>query len=91
MIRDEDVSGISGVGWVADVVEFENGKCVVAWLTRKTGDVASVSVFDSLEEIQRIHGHDGSTWLERRNPKQDEPDEGKPPTYRAARMFGRKF
>lgn len=60
MERAEDVSGISGTGVVAEVVEFSNGKCVVAWDASKSG-VPSVIVYDSLEDVDKIHGHGGAT------------------------------
>jgi hypothetical protein len=55
--RDEDISGISGSGHVADAVVFHNGKCVVSW----RGPKASIVVYDSLEDAKAIHGHNGST------------------------------
>jgi hypothetical protein len=32
--RKEDVSGTSGIGIVAEGIEFSNGKCALAWLTK---------------------------------------------------------
>lgn len=63
MLRSEDVSGISGTGKVAEVVQFTNGKCVVGWLINPDLGVASVIVYDSLEDVERIHGHNGATLL----------------------------
>lgn len=60
LIRTEDVTGISGSGYIADVVEFDNGKVVVSW----RGDVTSIAVYDSLEMAERIHGHNGKTVFE---------------------------
>lgn len=34
-------------------VIFDSGKCVIQWLT----SVRSVAVFDSFEDMLRIHGH----------------------------------
>lgn len=34
-------------------VVFDSGKCVIQWLT----SAKSVSVFDSFEELWKIHGH----------------------------------
>ena len=34
-------------------VVFDSGKCVLQWLT----SVKSVSVFDSFDDMMRIHGH----------------------------------
>ena len=55
--RIEDESGVSGVGVVAEGTQFENGKCVLAWVTQ----FQSVAVYDSIEELERIHGHNGKT------------------------------
>jgi hypothetical protein len=89
MIRDEDVSGVSGVGRVAEVVVFENGKVVVAWLRGPH----TVTVFDSLADVDRVHGHDGLTWLER-DTSAEAPREPAPipdgATFRGARQFGRR-
>jgi hypothetical protein len=59
--RSEDVSGISGTGRVAEGVLFGNGKVVLGWAT-----TSSVEVFDSIEDVIKIHGHEGRTkviWL----------------------------
>jgi len=58
--RLEDETGISGTGIVAEGVIFSNGKCAVSWLTK----VTSVAVYDSIEEVKAIHGHDGKTVIE---------------------------
>jgi len=61
--RDEDESGVSGTGVVAEGVMFTNGKCVLSWLTTHT----SVAVYDNVETVLNIHGHAGKTrlvWLE---------------------------
>ena len=61
--REEDATGVSGVGMVADGVLFRNGKAVLCWNTEHT----SVAVYDSLAELETIHGHDGRTkvvWMD---------------------------
>ncbi|WP_254542776.1 hypothetical protein [Halomarina pelagica] len=59
LYRHEDASGVSGTGVVAYGVQFPppNGKCVVAWVT----NVGSVSVYDNMQAVQEIHGHEGGT------------------------------
>jgi hypothetical protein len=57
LVRDEDVTGISGTGVVAEGVEFTNGKVAMSWLTEHT----STTVFDGLHDVELIHGHNGST------------------------------
>lgn len=63
LVRDEDVSGVSGTGVVAEGVEFTNGKVVVRWLSER----ASTVVWDTLADAEAIHGHGGKTkvvWLD---------------------------
>lgn len=62
LVRDKDVSGVSGIGVVAEGAQFSTGKCVLAWTTR----YQSVAVYDNIDELIAIHGHDGATrvrWL----------------------------
>lgn len=59
LVRDEDVSGVSGPGIVAEVVEFSSGKAVVAWRM----PYFTIEVHDLLEIVERIHGHGGKTRL----------------------------
>jgi hypothetical protein len=60
MIRDEDVTGVSGTGVVAQGVEFDDKTVVIRWF----GEDRSTVVWDSVEAAQRIHGHDGRTRFE---------------------------
>ena len=55
--RDEDVHGNTGTGVVAEGVVLSSGKAVLQWLDK----VASVVVFDSIEQVEAIHGHGGKT------------------------------
>ena len=57
--RLEDVSGVSGVGIVAEGVEFSNGRVVLCWLS----SVSSITVFDCVDDLMRVHGHQGRTHL----------------------------
>ena len=60
LIRDEDKSGISGTGIVAQGVQFPTGKCVMEWLVAGK----SMSIYDSVEVLVEIHGHEGKTRVE---------------------------
>lgn len=62
--RDKDETGVSGTGKVAEGVVFSNGKCAMAWLT----NVSSVAVYESIEDVEHIHGHSGSTRIVYDNP-----------------------
>lgn len=55
--REEDESGVSGTGTVAQGVIFDTGWCALTWLTEHT----SVAFYTSLDEVVAIHGHNGST------------------------------
>lgn len=59
-IREQDVSGISGTGYVADVVEFEDGTCVMHWNTNPS----STAHYDSVNDLMKIHSHDGRAKLQ---------------------------
>ena len=58
--RDEDESGISGTGRVAQGFVFDNGKVAVTWLSEHP----SVTIYDNIGEIHAIHGHGGKTSVE---------------------------
>lgn len=56
--RSEDVTGVSGVGLVAEIMEFSDGKCAMRWMA---SNPRSVAVYDSLADLVAIHGHNGAT------------------------------
>lgn len=55
--RDEDVSGYSGTGRVADGIQFNDGTCVLRW----NSSTASTVIYNSIKELEYLHGHDGKT------------------------------
>lgn len=57
LVRNQDVSGVSGTGVVAQGVEFDDGTCAMRWLT----GTASTAVYASLQDVETIHGHGGAT------------------------------
>lgn len=60
--RNEDHSGISGTGVVAEGVEYSNGMVALLWKK-----AASVSIFRCIKDVETIHGHHGATvirWLD---------------------------
>jgi Ca2+-binding RTX toxin-like protein len=56
-LRLEDASGVSGIGRVAEGVIFSNGKVAIEWLSNH----ASTALYDSLSDVEFIHGHQGRT------------------------------
>lgn len=57
LVRDEDITGISGTGEVAEGVEFTDGTVVLRW----KGVQASTVVWKSIYDVEIIHGHGGKT------------------------------
>lgn len=60
LTRDEDVSGVSGTGRVAEGVEWEDGKVSVSWLSR----YHIVETIDNIHTCEAVHGHGGKTKVE---------------------------
>lgn len=64
--RNEDVTGVSGTGVVAEGVEFsEDGVVALRWL----GGFPTSVVFHErgMESVEAVHGHSGATqivWLD---------------------------
>lgn len=55
--RKEDKSGISGIGIIADGVIYPNGKVSMCW----RGIISSIVIYDDIEMVKEIHGHNGCT------------------------------
>lgn len=59
LIRHEDVSGASGTGEVFNGCVFTDGKVAGRWNT----PTASTELWDTVEDMMKIHGHGGATEL----------------------------
>ena len=59
LIRDVDVSGVSGTGKVAVGTQFPTGKCYIEWLT----EPFSACIHDSIQAVEMVHGHHGKTTI----------------------------
>lgn len=57
LVRDEDASGVSGTGLVAEGVEFSSGMVAVTWLSQ----FSAVNVYANMRVVEELHGHDGKT------------------------------
>ena len=55
--RDKDLSGVSGVGVVAEGVEFTSGMVALTWYSPHR----SVNVYESIATVTNLHGHEGAT------------------------------
>ena len=57
--RAEDVTGVSGVGIVAEGVEFSDGVVALRW--RGKWPTSVVFHDKGIKSVEKIHGHDGKT------------------------------
>lgn len=55
--RDQDESGVSGVGIVAEGIEFTSGMVAMTWLSPHR----CVNVYESIKTVEQLHGHGGKT------------------------------
>lgn len=61
--RTEDVSGVSGLGDVAEGILFSDGAVAIRWGGRHRSTVA----WSSIEDVIAVNGHEGRTqvvWLD---------------------------
>ncbi|HEY9075153.1 MAG TPA: hypothetical protein VIO61_01325 [Anaerolineaceae bacterium] len=59
LVRERDLTGVSGTGIVAEGAEFTNGLAVLRWLR----EPYAVGVFQSVTDLIAIHGHEGATHI----------------------------
>jgi hypothetical protein len=64
LLRVEDVSGVSGTGTVAEGVVFSSGSAVLSWRSQ----IRSMTVYDSIDDLLAIHGHEGRSRIEWLDP-----------------------
>lgn len=57
--RKEDVTGISGIGTIAEGIVFSDGTVAYRWLS----DIATTVIAENLDVVKTLHGHDGKTKL----------------------------
>lgn len=60
LARHVDPSGVSGLGVVAHGVQWPDGTVSLRW----AGVDAAFANWDSIEAVERIHGHGGLTVVE---------------------------
>jgi len=68
--RDEDITGLSGTGRVAEGVEFSDGTVAMRWLdidheseNYKRGVRATTVMHENIGSVTALHGHNGATHL----------------------------
>lgn len=67
LVRDHDVSGVSGLGVVAHGVQFADGAVVTRW----DAEIAQTCVWASIADVEHVHGHGGATrivWIDSEDP-----------------------
>lgn len=63
LVRDQDITGVSGTGIVAEGVVFSTGWVALTWLTA----INSIVFYPSIDNVYHIRGHGGATrvvWLD---------------------------
>jgi hypothetical protein len=65
--RVEDVSSVSGCGKVAEGCVFSNGTVVLEWISEHP----SVNFYQSIRDVEFIHGHQGKTKIVFDDPEID--------------------
>jgi hypothetical protein len=65
LLRVEDVTGVSGLGIVAELVEWSDGTVAMRWLQAGTDRPKFVKpttvIHDDIASVIGLHGHDGKT------------------------------
>lgn len=63
LVRTEDMTGTSGVGVVAEGIQFSNGQVVIHWISQ----LEAINVYANALVLEQLHGHQGRTtvqWLD---------------------------
>lgn len=63
LYRREDATGVSGTGTVAEGVTWSDGSVSMRWCV--DGKPRGTTVYESEEDVEEIHGHDGRTQIVR--------------------------
>lgn len=66
VVRDQDVTGISGTGTVAEGVEFTDGTVALRWAEVSgphydRGVRATTVMHQDVRSVEALHGHGGAT------------------------------
>lgn len=61
LVRKTDINKVSGIGVVALIAVMPSGKAVMEWIA---SNHPTISIFNNLEEITLIHGHNGASVVE---------------------------
>jgi hypothetical protein len=61
--RQKDISGVSGLGKVAEGCLMSDGTTILLWLTK----TPSINIYRSIVDLESVHGHQNSTriiWID---------------------------
>ena len=58
--REVDESGVSGTGIVAVGVILPSGRALLEWISKRT-KAKSLALYEDLDDLQSVHGHEGNT------------------------------
>lgn len=76
LMRNEDETGISGTGIVAEGCVFWDGTCFLKWTT----DTSSIGIYKSHVEMIHLHGHQGRTVIKWIDVKEENKTAAEPPS-----------
>lgn len=68
LVRDEDISGVSGTGIVAEGIEYSNGSVAITWLT----PYRCFASYESMKALEHVHSHGGRTRVVTENDEKEE-------------------
>ena len=60
LVRDRDLTGVSGIGVVAEGAMFSNGLSIIRWLR----EPHAVGMYQTVSDLIAVHGHGGATQIQ---------------------------
>lgn len=60
LVRERDLTGVSGTGIVAEGAMFSNGLSVLHWLR----EPQAVGMYQNISDLIAVHGHEGATQVQ---------------------------
>ena len=60
LVRERDLTGVSGTGIVAEGAMFSNGISVLHWLR----EPQAVGMYQTISDLIAVHGHEGATQVQ---------------------------
>jgi hypothetical protein len=66
LVRETDISGVSGTGVVAEGIRFSDDRVVLNWFFSNNEGMshAGLSIYDNIKDCEKIHGHNGATKIQ---------------------------